>query len=354
MIGVNFRTASVAIREKMAIAPMDVPRILLCLKRFFPDCELVLLSTCNRIELYLAGKTFSDYKHLLPYFFIRPPEICDINEVKKYLYIKENLDAVEHLFGVTSSIDSMVVGEREILGQVKSAYLSALNSGTTGKRLNQLFQSAFRVAKKIQTDTELCRGRISISSIAVEFAVKLFSDLSSKTVLVIGSGDTSELTLRALVNNGVKKIFVLNRSPQRAKVLAEQIGGIPVPFDLLEDFLRDADIVISSTAAPCTVIRHASVEGVMRIRPERPLFLIDIAVPRDIDKTVETIEGVHLYNIDDLEFLARQTQTKRRLAIDPSLKIIQSAVQRFTESDKSMSPTISDYSRMELSARVNT
>jgi len=325
MIGINFKSAPLEIREKMSFKNTEIPKMLRCIKRLIPDSEVVLLSTCNRTELYAAGPTLAAYKDSLGLIFARG------DNFEKYFYKKENLEAVRHLFAVASSLDSMVVGEREILGQVKTAYTCGLEAGTTGNILNPLFQKALKVAKQIQTNTDLCLGHISVSSIAVDFVQKIFTDLPNKTAIIVGSGETSELTLQNLVEKGVKKVLILNRSADRAKLLADKCGGKAILFDLLDDYLPLADIVISSTNAPRCVIHTDAVRKAITARHRRPMLFIDIAVPRDIEEGVGELENVYLYNIDDLREIAAENLTKRRQVLDTAHAIIQENANGFAD-----------------------
>jgi len=330
LIGMNFRSAPLEIRERMSFKTADIPKMLRCLKRLMPDVEFVLLTTCNRSELYAAGPNLMDYRNSLHLIFARGGNLLGPDNFEHYLYQKTNLEAVNHLFSVSASLDSMVVGEREILGQVKSAYTLALEAGSTGSLLNPLFQKAFKVAKQVQTDTAICRGHVSVSSVAVDFVEKIFSDFSSKTVLILGAGETSELTLQSLAAKGVKNILVLNRSPEKGKRLAEQYNGKAISYDLLKDFLPQADIIISSTNAPHCVIHAPSIRQAIAQRRRRPMLLIDLAVPRDIDPEVGDIENVYLYNIDDLQDIAAENMNKRQECVQSAASIIQSQTHEFS------------------------
>ncbi|MCX7008744.1 MAG: glutamyl-tRNA reductase, partial [Kiritimatiellaeota bacterium] len=283
VLGINFRTAPIELRERASFAADDVPEALSRLCAEFPGTEAVLLSTCNRTELYTAGIDMEMRRSALIRMLLKGTAPHEFAAAEKHFYAKKDLSVAQHLLAVVAGLDSMVVGETEILGQVKQAYMLAEQAQTSGKALAPLFQNAFRIAKRVHTETHLCRGRVSVSSIAVEFAEKVFEDLGSKTVMIVGAGETAELALKSLTERGAKDVLVLNRSHERALVLAERYGGRAIPYDLLDDYLPRADIVISSTSAPHCVIREASVRKALAVRRGLPLLLIDIAVPRDIE-----------------------------------------------------------------------
>jgi glutamyl-tRNA reductase len=220
------------------------------------------------------------------------------------LYTLAEPDSVAHLFKVASGLDSMVLGETEIFGQLKQAYELALAHGHTGARLNKAFQRAFNTAKHIRTETGIQRGSISVASVAVELAEKIFNSLTERTVMVIGAGDTSEKTARALVSRGAKQLLVTNRSLEKAIALATELGGQAVPFDAWENYFATLDIIISSTSAPGYVLDRARLAPLLKLRQGRPLLLVDIAVPRDIEPEVNFLENVFLYNVDDLQSIA--------------------------------------------------
>jgi glutamyl-tRNA reductase len=216
----------------------------------------------------------------------------------------------------------MVVGETEILGQVKQALVIAEEAQTTGKALHPLFQNAFKTAKRVHTETDVCRGRVSVSSLAVEFAEKVFEDLSSKTVMLVGAGETAELALKSLMDRGAREVIVINRSLDRGQALAERCGGRAIQFELLDDYLAKADIVISSTSAPHLVIHAAAVRKAIEARRGRPMLMVDIAVPRDIDPAAAQIKNVYAYSIDDLQRIAAENLAKRQEAVAQAWHIV--------------------------------
>jgi glutamyl-tRNA reductase len=273
--------------------------------------EAVVLSTCNRVEIYAATpleapKAFASLKEFLV-------TIHDYRDpLNDELYALSEPQSLHHLFKVACGLDSMVLGETEILGQLKKAYDLALQHGHTGSRLNKAFQRAFHVAKHIRTETNIQRGSVSVASVAVELAEKIFNSLHDHDVLVVGAGDTSEKTARALVSRGARSILVTNRSYDRAAALANELGGRAVQFTDWTQELERTDIVISSTAAPHHILDRPRLEAVMRLRRNRPLLLIDIAVPRDVDPEVMFIENVYLYNVDDLRSVADDYLKQRK------------------------------------------
>lgn len=311
VIGLSHRTSPVELRERFAFADARIPEALRQLRSSGLADEAVILSTCNRVELYTAtrlepARAFSELKQFLADAQNYPKPLGS------ELYTLPEPQSVQHLFQVACGLDSMVLGETEILGQLKRAYDLALQNGHTGARLNKVFQRAFNVAKHIRTATQIQRGSISVASVAVELAEKIFSSLSGHEVMVIGAGDTSEKTARALLSRGAKSIVVANRSFDKAEALARELGGRAVIF---EDWTREfahVDIAISSTAAPHHLLDAATLAPLMKARHQRPLLLIDIAVPRDIDPAVNHLDNVYLYNVDDLQGIANNYLEQRR------------------------------------------
>ncbi|MBR89892.1 MAG: glutamyl-tRNA reductase [Verrucomicrobiales bacterium] len=299
-LGLNHRTASVDVRERFALPEGEVPMLLGRICGETSASEAVVLSTCNRVEIYAAtdgagGELLAELRELL----------LEGREIEEdVFYAHHGMQGVEHLFKVASGLDSMVLGETEILGQVKAAYQLALEEKRTGSKLNRAFQKAFNAAKLVRTSTNIQRGSVSVASVAVELAGKIFDDLSDHAVMVIGAGDTSEKTARALLSRGAKNVMVSNRSFERAEELAEELGGRAIHFDEWEDEFAGIDIIISSTSALHYVIDRKKLEPMQGLRQHRPLLLVDIAVPRDIEPEVNFLEDVYLYNIDDLQSIA--------------------------------------------------
>lgn len=311
VIGLSHRTSPVEIREGLAFSEDEIPDALQGLRGVNGVDEAVILSTCNRVEVYVAGgDDFSATAASVRRFLGEKRRAGE--SLEKVLYSLNEPASLVHLFRVASGLDSMMLGETEILGQLKRSYQLAFQARHTGRFLNKAFQQAFNVAKKIRTDTNIQRGRVSVASAAVELAEKIFSSLRKKTVMVIGAGDTSEKTARALLSRGAESIVVTNRSLERAEALATVLAGRAVPFDEWESVAGEIDIVISSTSAPTYVLNRARLEPLRKKRRNRPLLLIDIAVPRDIDPDVNRISDVYLYNIDDLRSIADDAMRQRR------------------------------------------
>ena len=295
--------------------------------------ECAILSTCNRVEIYavtaLAPETaFAELKRFLVTHHAFDRALGD------ELYFFDEPHSLQHLFKVAGGLDSMVIGETEIFGQLKSAYELAFQHQHTGARLNKAFQRAFNVAKHLRTATNIQRGSVSVMSAAVELAEKIFTTLTEHEVLVIGAGETSEKTARALQSRGVKKITVTNRSPERATALAAELGGRAVPFEHWPDEFERIDIAISSTAAPQHILNRATLEPLMKRRKHRPLLLIDIAVPRDIDPAVSELDNVYLYNVDDLQSIADDYLNLRKEEVARCEKIIAEKVSALLATNK--------------------
>ena len=321
VIGLSHRSAPVELRERFAFAGEKIPAALAALRASGLASECAILSTCNRVEIYAvtslaAEAAFAELKKFLVAHHAYEGALGD------ELYSLAEPHSLHHLFKVASGLDSMVIGETEIFGQLKSAYEVALAHQHTGARLNKAFQRAFNVAKHLRTETNIQRGSVSVMSAAVELAEKIFTALSEHEVLVIGAGETSEKTARALQSRGVKKITVTNRSPERAAALAAELGARTVPFENWPDEFERIDIAISSTAATQHLLDHATLEPLMKRRKHRPLLLIDIAVPRDIDPAVSKLDNVYLYNVDDLQSIASDYLNLRKEEVARCEKII--------------------------------
>jgi glutamyl-tRNA reductase len=314
VLGLSHRTSPVELRERFAFSDAAVPETLTQLRASGLAEEGVIVSTCNRVELY-AAVARADRQTLasLREFFLRAGR--HEGSVADELYALTEPESLEHLFKVACGLDSLVLGETEILGQLKKSYELALANRHTGACLNKAFQRAFNVAKHIRTETQIQRGSISVASVAVELAEKIFSSLQDHEVMVIGAGDTGEKTARALLSRGARAVIVANRSFDRAVALAQELGGRAVSFD---DWAREfecVDIVISSTAAPHHILDRPKLESLMRHRRQRALLLIDIAVPRDIDPEVNLLGNVFLYNIDDLQAIADDYLQQRKAEV---------------------------------------
>jgi glutamyl-tRNA reductase len=289
--------------------------------------EAVVVSTCNRVEFYVAAEQaaqgFGAVNEYLATRLAEPPGGA--------FFQHPTAHAIRHLFRVVSGLDSMVLGETEILGQVKKAYAAASAAKTTSRYLNKLFQRAFNVAKKVRTDTNITRGSVSVGSAAVELAAHIFGQLSTCHVMILGAGETSELTAGALAARGVHSIFVANRSYDRAVTLAEKMKGKAIHFEEWPNQFHEIDILIGSTAAPHHVVTAAQLAPIMRKRPDRPLFCIDLAVPRDIEPAVNNIDGVYLYDIDELQKRADDSMKVRQQELVTCEQMIEGHALEFSE-----------------------
>jgi glutamyl-tRNA reductase len=342
VIGLNHRTSPVELRERFAFAEERIPAALQSLSDSGLAGEAVIVSTCNRVEIYAVtslepATAFGELKKFLVRQGGAGAVGLDRTSTSDAIYTLHEPQSLHHLFKVASGLDSMVLGETEIFGQLKKAYELALQNRRTGAWLNRVFQRAFNVAKHIRTTTNIQRGTISVMSVAVELAEKIFNSLNQHEVLVIGAGETSEKTARALLSRGARSVAVTNRSPERAEILAAELGGRTVPFDQWPEEFDKIDIAISSTSAPGYVLDRARLEPLMKRRKHRPLLLIDIAVPRDIEPGVEALDNVYLYNVDDLQGIAESYQKLRKDEIIHCEKIIEEKVAALLELIRSAS-----------------
>jgi glutamyl-tRNA reductase len=311
VLGLNHKTAPIEIRERLAVPERDLPKVLDALGEVPELAERMLLATCNRAEVYgvaegsLARTVEGVVRVLTGYHGVEAGLFAPA------LYTRAAGEAARHVFRVACSLDSIVLGEPQILGQVKDAYQASLHQQTTGIILNNLMEQAFHVAKRVRTETGLGESRVSISSVAVDLARKIFGDLADRSVLILGAGEMAELALRHLVEDGVRSVLVANRSHDRAVALAKQFSGRAVTFDEFHQEMVQADIVISSTSAPHFILKRADMERVTLQRRHRPIFLIDIANPRDIDPECNDVDNVYLYNIDDLQSVVASNVKER-------------------------------------------
>lgn len=310
VVGLSWQTAPVELRERFAYPEGEIAPTLARLRTEGGAGEAVLLSTCNRVELYAAGFDSASQGVSVLRRFLAADRAAQAGQ--EAFYGHSGAAALEHLFRVACGLDSLVLGETEILGQLKKAYDLALEGGHTGRVLNKAFQGAFSVAKKVRRETQIQRGNTSVASVAVDLAERIFDGLAGREVMVVGAGDTSEKTARALLSRGARGVIVSNRSHERAVALAAELGGRAIRFeDWSSEFAR-VDILISSTSAPHYVVDHARLEPLLRLRPARPLLLIDLAVPRDIDPEVKRLDNVFLANVDDLQAVAEEHLRSRR------------------------------------------
>jgi glutamyl-tRNA reductase len=331
-LSLSHKNAPVERREKFAMAESHIAEALTQLRSGSAVDEALIISTCNRVELYGSAPDVGRGLAALNAFVGEPDAFQS----------RSGAESVRHLFRVVCGLESMVIGETEVLGQVKRAYEVATANGATGRSLHKLFQRAFRVAKEVRTRTNITRGSVSVGSVAVELAGRIFGRLEHCKVMILGAGETSEQTARALFSRGAKSIFVSNRSFDRAATLAAETGGEAVRFDAWARELHDVDIMISSTAARSHIVTRAQLEAPMKLRRDRPLFVIDLAVPRDVDPAVNEIDGVYLYDIDSLQAIAQQSLELRQQEIELCEEIIERHLAEFVrwwEADKNRSST---------------
>jgi glutamyl-tRNA reductase len=328
LLGVSHKTAPVALRERLALTTAEAERFLREVVALPEVREAAVISTCNRTELYLVvGDAVvaesAVLGHLANRAGIRATELADV------IYSPRNCDAARQLFRVASGLESMIVGESEVQGQVRRAYELALETGVTGSLTNRLFTAALTTGKRVRSETAIARGRASISTVAVDLAEDVMGDLEHRHVVIIGAGETSELTAQALAAKGVRTVFVANRHAARARSVAARFGGAVVSLDALPEQLEAADIVVASTSSPHPIVGSEELGVVVRARGGRPLVLIDIAVPRDVDPACADLPGVTLYDIDDLQGVVARTLEVRAGEGRKAEAIVEEEIQRF-------------------------
>ncbi len=329
-IGCSYRTAPVEVRERLAFADDQLARALDVITARF-GCEAVLLSTCNRVELYLGHALGAvplapdaELTDLLAELHRLPPA-----SIRPHLYVHRSSDAVRHLFRVAASLDSLLVGEGQIAGQVKKAYERALRQSSTGPLLNALFQHARGAARRVRTETGIAHGHVSVSSAAVDYVREVFDHFGDKTILVIGAGKMGELTLRHLRQLRPKHVLVTNRSPEKALAVAKGCGGEAVPWQRLDEVLARADIVLSTTGAPEPIVTAERWRGIRGRRAGRRAVILDVAVPRDFDPRIHDGDETFLFNIDDLKSIREATLEKRREHVAPAEAIVEQETKKF-------------------------
>lgn len=335
LTGVNHKTAPVELREQLAIAPEQLGEATHALLEFSGVHEAMILSTCNRVELLVCHE--SNSPELLS--FLESYLGVETASLRPHIYEYRETDAVQHLFRVASSLDSMVVGEPQILGQVKESYTTARSVGAVQTHLEKLLQSTFAVAKKIRTETQIGSSSVSIASVAVDLAKKIFGSLEGKRVLLVGAGKMSELAARHLLQQGADAIYVANRTHDRAVRLARNFQGHAVRFDDLYATADQADIIITSTGSQEHIFRREHGQQFLHKRRNRPMFFIDIAVPRDIDPEINRVDGVFLYDIDDLQSVAASHLADRAREAQRAEAIITEEVQRFQQRTQAVNAT---------------
>ena len=339
LLGLSHKTAPVELRERLHLNDRKLPDALQRIREIVP--EAMIFSTCNRFEILARVERLDQSKDLLASLISELQGIPQ-NEFESMLYSYVGPEAVRHVFRVASSLDSMVLGEPQILGQMKQFFALAQQEKTISFTLNAIMERAFMVAKKVRTETLIANTSVSVSSVAVELAAKIFDKLEGKTAFVIGAGKMSVLALQHLQSHGVKLILVTNRSFQKAAELAEQIKGRAIPFENLTDCLAESDIVISSTGSPTFIVKKDHVQRAMSLRRNRPIFFIDIALPRDIDPQINQLDNIFLYDIDDLHSVAEKNRQKRAKEAEKAEEIISHESELFWNKLKAadIAPTI--------------
>ena len=326
-LGINHKTAPVKIRERVAFSPETLPGALQDLTATDHVREAAILSTCNRTEVYCGLDDGTDPDAPLSWF--TDYHDLDLGEVHPYVYRHPDHQAVQHILRVASGLDSLVLGEPQILGQIKEAYNTAFHAGTIGRTLNRLFQHTFSVAKQVRTDTAIGHSAVSVAFAAVGLAKQIFSDMGSHTALLIGAGETIELVARHLKECGIGRIIVANRTAERAHALAAQFDGYAIALSEMPAHLGEADLVISSTASQLPILGKGAVERAAKARKHRPMLMVDIAVPRDIEPEVAQLDDVYLYTVDDLQEIIKENLKSRQEAARQAEDIIDTQVTHF-------------------------
>ncbi|HJV35927.1 glutamyl-tRNA reductase [Geomonas sp.] len=341
VVGLSHKTAAVEIREKVAFAPTQMEKPLHAVVSLPDITEAVIVSTCNRVEIYATTRDVAGGMARLKRFLADYHGV-PLETLESHLYSYHGEDATRHVFRVASSLDSMVVGEPQILGQIKTSYGYAAEYKSSGIILNRFLHKAFSVAKRVRTETKIASSAVSVAFAAVELAKKIFGELADKTVLLIGAGEMCELAAKHFINVGVRGVMVTNRTYERAEKLAQEFEAKPIHFEDLFDQLHKADIILSSTGAPHFIIREKDVAEVIRRRKMKPMFFIDIAVPRDIDPKVNDVENVYLYTVDDLNGVVATNLEQRKIEAAKAEAIVEQEIGQFFKwlSSLEVTPTI--------------
>jgi glutamyl-tRNA reductase len=328
LLGVSHRSAPVELRERLDFAARGLDQALAVLAAQPAAVEAVVLSTCNRAEIYVACEEVAPARTEVLQFLENYHGLASA-ALAPHVVEHIDADAARHLFRVAAGLDSLVMGEPQILGQVKDAYAAAAEGRTTGPVMNKLFPASFTVGKRVRTETALAEGAVSVSFAATALARKIFGDLAGRTVLVVGAGEMGKLTAQHLRAQGVRRILICSRTLAHARALADSIDGEPLPWHEMPAVLGEADIVISATGASLPVLTRAQIEAVIRVRRNRPLFIIDIAVPRDVDPAVGDLDAVFLYNIDDLQAIVEENLTRRAAEVGRAEAIVEDEGRKF-------------------------
>jgi glutamyl-tRNA reductase len=341
VVGLSHKTAAVEIREKVAFAPTQMEKPLRAVVSLPDITEAVIVSTCNRVEIYATTRDVAGGMARLKRF-LADYHGLSLEMLEGHLYSYHGEDATRHVFRVASSLDSMVVGEPQILGQIKTSYGYAAEYRSSGIILNRFLHKAFSVAKRVRTETKIASSAVSVAFAAVELAKKIFGELGDKTVLLIGAGEMCELAAKHFINTGVRGVMVTNRTFERAEKLAQEFDAKPINFEDLFDHLHKADIILSSTGAPHFIIKERDVAETIKRRRNKPMFFIDIAVPRDIDPKVNDVENVYLYTVDDLNGVVATNLEQRKIEAAKAEAIVEQEIGQFFKwlSSLEVTPTI--------------
>ena len=332
-LGINHKTAPLELRERLAFTPQSLPAALLSLKKLNHIEEASILSTCNRTEIYCV--TSEDNDQAIIQWFSQFHGL-DENKIKEHLYIHDHEETVRHAMEVACGLDSMILGEPQIAGQMKDAYALANENGTIGQLLGKLYQRAFAVSKQVRTDTDIGSSPVSVAFAAVSLAKQIFGDLTKTTVLLVGAGETIELTTRHLHAQGVKNIIIANRSVERAQKLADEFDGEAISLQHIGTHLHRCDIVIASTASPLPIIGKGTVERALKQRKREPIFMVDLAVPRDIEPEVNELDDIYLYSVDDLQSVIEENMENWQQAAQQAHEIIDVQVTHFLDWQRSL------------------
>ena len=342
-LGINHKTAPLDLRERLAFTPQTLPEALASLKKLDHVLEASILSTCNRTELYCVTSvkppsettTANSPDQTIINWFSQFHGV-ELAQIQQHLYQHSHEATIRHAMEVASGLDSMILGEPQIAGQMKDAYALANKQGTIGQLLGQLFQRAFAVSKQVRTDTDIGSSPVSVAFAAVSLAKQIFGDLKQTTVLLVGAGETIELAARHLHSQGVNKVIIANRSVERAQKLADEFNGEAIGLQHISDHLHRSDIVISSTASPLPIIGKGTVERALKERKNQPIFMVDLAVPRDVEPEVNQLDDVYLYSVDDLQSVIEENMENRQQAAEQAHEIIDSQVNHFLDWQRSL------------------
>lgn len=333
-IGLNHKTAPIELREKLAFTPQTLPEALDSLIKADGIEEAAILSTCNRTELYCATDNGSD-PNLVEWFSQFHGQNLEL--IDKHIYKLDHNKTIKHAMEVACGLDSMVLGEPQITGQMKDCYAMANKHGTVGRLLGKLFQHAFTVAKQVRTNTDIGANPVSIAFAAVSLAKQIFANLNESTALLIGAGDTINLAARHLHSQNIKQIIIANRSIERAKTLADEYNAEAISLQHISDHLHRADIVISSTASPLPILGKGAIERALKTRKHEPIFIVDLAVPRDIEPEVSTLDDIYLYTVDDLKSVVDENLKSRQEAAEQAHEIIAVESEKYLDWQRSLS-----------------